>query len=61
LLALVCGGLFIAILGAKIGPVLAADEPDVPGKYGYQFVMGFAIVFGWTLGRAVEAIWRIPA
>lgn len=58
LLALAVAGFFIAAMGTKIGPVHAFDEPSVPGSFGYQFVVGFAIVLGWALGSAVEAMWR---
>jgi hypothetical protein len=58
LLAFAMAGFFVAAMGTKIGPVRAFNEPGVPGFFGYQFVAGFAIVLGWTLGSAVEAVWK---
>ncbi len=58
LLVLLVMGYFIAAMGTEIGPLRAFNEPGVPGKYGYQFVMGFALVLGWALGTAVEAMWN---
>jgi hypothetical protein len=55
---LVLAGFFIAAMGTEVGPLRAFDKPATPGLFGYQFVMGFAIILGWALGGAVEAVWK---
>ncbi len=38
--------------------VRAYNEPGIPGKAGYHFVMGFALVLGWAVLEGVGAVWR---
>lgn len=60
LAAVVIVGYFIAAMGGQVGPVRAFDEPAVPGKFGYQFVVAFALIIGWAVGAGLEDMWRKP-
>lgn len=56
--AIVAAGGFLAAAGPELEPLVAASEPGVPGKFGWHFVVGFAMVVGWAFGAAVEQLWR---
>lgn len=55
--ALIGLGYFIAAMG-PVTYVRAYNEPGIPGKYDYHFVMGFAVALGWAVLEGVEAVWR---
>lgn len=55
---LALAGFFIAAMGPQLEPISAANEPGIPGKFGWHFVLGFALILGWALGAGLEVVWR---
>jgi hypothetical protein len=55
--AFIALGYFVAEIGAET-LIQAFDEPGTPGKIPIQFSLGFAVVVGWALLSAVEAVWK---